>query len=141
MRVVADTNTVVSGFLWQGAPARLINAAFDGKFVLLATQILIAELEEVLSRPKFSKPFEKTGLSLAIVVGRYRLLVEMTTPAELTISVPKDADDDIVLACALGGKADYIVSGDQHLLEMGRVEGIPVITVNGFLERLSQSNE
>jgi predicted nucleic acid-binding protein len=51
-------------------------------------------------------------------------------------AVPDDPDDDIVLACVVEGMADFIVSGDRHVLDLGEYRGIPIITVREFLERL-----
>jgi putative PIN family toxin of toxin-antitoxin system len=136
MRIVADTNTIISGFLWKGPPSRLIDAALDERLTLLASTDLIAELEEVLNRSKFAKNFALTGLTPTIILARYRLLVEMVSPTVIENSPLADADDNIVLACALGGKADVIVSGDRHLLLLSSYRDIPVMKVVSFLERL-----
>jgi putative PIN family toxin of toxin-antitoxin system len=136
MRVAADTNTVVSGFLWKGPPSRLIDAALDEKITLLASTDLLAELEEVINRPKFMKNFASTGLTPAIILARYRLLVEVVEPAVVEDSPLTDVDDNIVLACVWGGHADYIVSGDRHLLVLGQYRNIPILKVSPFLEAI-----
>lgn len=136
MRVVADTNTIVSGFLWKGSPARLIDTAIAGRLHLLASVELMDELIEVLSRSKFDKNFADAGLNAEIILARYRLLVEMVQPTEIGETPLKDTDDNIVLACAVGGKADYIVSGDRHLLKLESYADIPIVKVTPFLEKL-----
>lgn len=56
-------------------------------------------------------------------------------------SVPDDPDDEIVLACAMQGQADLIVTGDQHLLALGTFRGIPIVTVRSLLERLADDEQ
>lgn len=136
MRVVADTNTIVSGFLWKGPPSQLIDAALDERITLLGSNDLIAELEEVLNRPKFEKNFASADLTPALILGRYRLLVETVTPTTVEDSPLTDLDDNIVLACALGGQANVIVSGDRHLLVLGNYRDIPILKVVPFLTSL-----
>ena len=75
IRAVFDTNIVVSGILWAGAPAQALDAAIDGQFLLLSSEALLAELLRVLSRPKFHSRFEQLGKSAEAVILNYRALV------------------------------------------------------------------
>lgn len=136
MRVVVDTNLLVSGFLWGGTPAALIDAAIGGRFTLLTTEILITELDDVLNRPKFAKTFEKAGLTPASVVENYHQIAEIVSPSPIPSGSVRDSDDEAILACAIGGKADYIVSGDLDLLELEQFQDIPVITAKRCIEIL-----
>jgi len=141
IRAVCDTNIVVSGLLWGGAPAQAIDAAIEQQITLLTSEILIAELMKVLSRSKFKPRFEQLGKSAEDFVANYRALVEIVIPAPILPTIIADPTDDAVLACAAGGKAEYIVSGDKHLLMLGRFEAIPIITINDFLEKLADQAE
>lgn len=128
MRLVLDTNTVVSGLLWPGVPARLIDAAEAGKIELASSTALLAELQGVLSRRKFARQLEKRGLDPASLFEGYAALVGLVTPAPLPQPVSRDPDDDRVLAAALAANADLIVSGDKDLLTLGSFQGIPILT-------------
>jgi putative PIN family toxin of toxin-antitoxin system len=141
IRAVCDTNIVVSGFLWAGAPAQVIDAAIDEQIRLLTSDVLIAELITVLSRPKFLPRFEMLGKSVEDFIANYRALVEIVTPAPIQPTVIADPTDDAVLACALTGKADYIVSGDKHLRILGSFKRIPIITTTELLEKLTEQTE
>ncbi len=69
-------------------------------------------------------------------MGAYMRLAEIVQPAVVPEHVIRDPKDQIVLGCAVGGQADYIVSGDKDLLTLERYENIPIITATGFLEQL-----
>jgi putative PIN family toxin of toxin-antitoxin system len=138
IRVVFDTNLYVSAFFWGGPPRRALDLARSGTFQIVASVALVDELLEVISRSKFTKHFTaiyETPESL--LNHEFRGLVEMVEPAEISSAVVDDADDDPVLACALGGKADYIVSGDSHLLNLGEYHTIPILTIARLLSLLN----
>ena len=106
MRLAVDTNVLVSAFLWEGTPGRLIDLASDKVIEIATSQALLDELAEVLHRRKFTRQVQATGLTPAQIV-----------PArQLAQQVSRDADDDAVLACAIAARADLIVSGDEDLL-------------------------
>lgn len=80
---------------------------------------LLAELAEVIARPKFAQRIQTAGLSAAALVQDYTRFAEMVEPAPLPQPVSRDPDDDVVLATALAARATLIVSGDQDLLVLG----------------------
>lgn len=127
MRVVADTNTVVSGLLWHGPPRQLLEAARAGTITLVTSAALLEELERVLGRPKFSARIERAGLTVAELIARYRDIAEQVTPADIPPTIVADPDDDAVLAAAVGGSADLIVSGDGDLLGLGGFRDIRIL--------------
>jgi putative PIN family toxin of toxin-antitoxin system len=140
MRIVADTNIVLSGLLWQGPPRRLLELARERKVSLCTSLTLLAELAEVIAREKFAARVRAAGLSAAELVQDYEHLAEIVTPEALPAPVSRDPDDDHVLACALAGKAELIVSGDKrHLLVLGEYQGIPIRTVSDALDALTAS--
>ena len=85
--------------------------------------------------------FEKLGKSVEDFIANYRALVEIVIPVPIQPTVIADPTDDAVLSCAAAGKADYIVSGDKHLLTLGRFEIIPIVTVGEVLEKLADQTE
>jgi putative PIN family toxin of toxin-antitoxin system len=138
MRIVADTNTVVSGLLWQGPPRRLIDLARARRLTLCTSLTLVAELAEVIARDKFAERVRAAGLSAAELVQDYERLAEIVTPEPLPAPASRDPDDDHVLACALASKAELIVSGDKrHLLILGEYQGIPIRTASEALGTLT----
>jgi uncharacterized protein len=134
VRLVADTNTVISGLLWGGTPGRLIDLAVQGRIKFVTSLPLLAELEGVLARNKFSIQLAKRGLSVADVFDGYVALVETVAPAQIAPTITRDPADDQVLAAALAGKVDLIVSGDAHLLDLKLFRGIGIVTTAAALE-------
>jgi putative PIN family toxin of toxin-antitoxin system len=137
VRLVLDTNTVVSGLLWDNTPSRLIDAGLQGHIELFTSQVLLLEPEDVLPRRKLARRVAASGLSVAQLVARYALLAQSVSPAAIE-SVSVDPDDDHVLACALAAQVDLIVSGDRHLLTLKTYQGIPVVSPAEALTRLPQ---
>ena len=138
MRIVADTNTVVSGLLWPGKPRSLLDAARAGAFQLTTTQPLLDELSKVLERRKFTGRLERAGQSVTALLSAYRDLAETVVSAQITPAVIADPDDDAVLAAALGGRADLIVSGDAHLLNLKHFHHIHIITTDEALALIAK---
>ncbi|HYQ94174.1 MAG TPA: putative toxin-antitoxin system toxin component, PIN family [Burkholderiales bacterium] len=138
MRIVADTNTIVSGLLWSGPPQELINAARAKRITLYSSVALTAEFAEVIGREQFAKRLRAARLSAAELVSDYARLAKFVIPADINPTVAGDADDDQVLACALAASADAIVSGDKHLRNLKTYQNIPVINAVEALARLSQ---
>ena len=130
MRLLLDTNTAVSGLIWQGVPGQLIDEAVLGRIQLISTEALLDELREVLQRPKFKKKMIEIFLTDEELFEGYASLVELVKPVVLTNSVSRDPDDDQVLAAAIGGQVDLIISGDSDLLVLGNYQGIRIIRAN-----------
>ncbi len=137
MRFVLDTNLLVSGVIAAGLPRRLVDGAKAGEFELCTSEVLLAELLDVLSREKFAARLSQAGLSPQSVVDDLRRLAAVVSPADVLPVVLTDPDDDHVIAAAVTGQADLIASGDKRdLLPMGSFQGIPIITAREAVERL-----
>ena len=128
MRLVLDTNIVASWQLWNGTPARLIDAAQADEVELCTSRILLVELARILQRAKFSKAISASGSSADELVMGYVELATLVTPAPIQPVVLRDPDDDHVLACALAAQADLIVSGDKDLLVLKQFRGMRIVT-------------
>lgn len=110
-RVVLDSNVIISGFLFGGRPARLLEYALVGRIACFTSLPILDEVREVLQRPKF-------GLSpdqALTLVEELHGLCEIVTPRRRVHAVTADPDDNAVLECALAADAAVIVSGDAHL--------------------------
>ncbi len=127
MKLVVDTNVLVSAFLWQGTPGRLIELAGESECQLFTSKILLDELSEVLQRKKLAKPVAATGLTAEQMIRHYRRIATLVTARKLAQQVARDVDDDAVLACALAARADLIVSGDADLLVLKMFRGIKIV--------------
>ena len=138
MRVVADTNTVVSALLWRGSPYRLFQAVNDDRISLYTSRVLLDELEDVLSRRKFVKAIRTTNETLASLIRHYQELAHVVRTRPLVVRVSRDRDDDHVIACALAAKADLIVSGDHDLLDLKAYRGIRIIKAADALRLIAQ---
>ena len=127
MRVVADTNTIVSALLWRGSPHRLIAAIDDYPIAFYTSRVPLDELADVLPRRKLSKAVRAAGKTTAQLIAEYAGFVNVVAPASIRRTVLDDADDDHVLACALAARADLIVSGDAHLRNLKRYHGMRIV--------------
>lgn len=128
MRLVVDTNVLVSAFLWEGVPGRLIEMAGEQEIQLFTSRALLDELAATLGKKKLEKPIAKTGLTADHMLRNYRRIVTLVTVRQLAQQVSRDADDDAVLACALAARADLIVSGDDDLLALKQFQSIDIVT-------------
>ena len=137
VRVVADTNTVVSGLLWHGPPRQVLDAARAGTLQLYTTAVLLAELDEVLQRPKFAQRLTLAGVTTHTLVLGYAALARLIEPAVIVPVVEEDPDDDAVLARAVAVQAEAIVSGDSHLLDLREYEKIPVVTAAQLVAQIA----
>ena len=133
LRLVLDTNTAISGLIWQGTPGRIIDAGLAEKVQLLSSVPLLAELEGVLQRPKYQQALQRRGVKVSDLFDGYAALVRCVAPVELVEPICRDPDDDKVLAAAIGGDADLIVSGDDDLLALGNYRKIGIISARDVL--------
>ena len=130
MRLVVDTNVVVSAFLWHGVPGRFLDMAGEQQVRLFASRALLDELADVPGRKKLAKSVAATGLTVPQMLANYRKVITLVTARQLAQRISLDADDDVVLATAKAARADLIVSGDRkHLLSLKQFEGIPIVSV------------
>lgn len=129
MRVLLDTNVLVSAVLFGGLPRRLLGAALRGEFALVTAVALLDEFEDVLIE-RFG--FERAAARLTRT--EVEIIAEVAAPTAIT-PVSRDADDDVVLATAVAGDATVIVTGDKDLLVLEAHGGIPILTPRQFADR------
>ena len=136
-RWVVDTNVLVSTFLWQGVPGRVIDLAGEKEVQLFTSRVLLDELRATLAKRKLAKYVTATGLTADHLLANYRRIATVVTARRLDRQVSRDADDDAVLACALATRADLVVSGDNDLLALKQYRSIPILSpadALGFFE-------
>ena len=138
MRLVLDTNVVASAVLWGGVPRRLLQDGREKRVSLFTSIRLLAELTDILVRPKFERKLAASGLTIEQIVDRYAELAAVVQPAAIAPTVLDDPDDDQALACAVAARADLIVSGDRrHLLPLGSFDGMRIVSLAEALRIIS----
>ena len=136
MKVVLDANVFISAFIsLSGIPARVLDAWRAGRFTVISSEALRAEVHEVVSRPGTARFLRATAEAVSTVLADLDATAEFVRPDPVVV-VDDDPDDDLVLGTATAGNADYIVTGDQHLLALGSFRGIPIVTPAQFLHIL-----
>lgn len=138
MRIVIDTNVLLSALLWGGTPRLIIEALRSESAQLFVSEALLAEFDSVLARPKFAVIIQKTRKSPAGLSAALRTLAVTIVAPPLAKQVCRDANDDVVLACALAANADAIVTGDEDLLVLQSFQQIPIVTPVAMLALLAQ---
>ncbi len=133
-RVTPDVQALVQGTISPTGAAGALLASWErGETALIICEEIVAEYEAVLSRPHIVKKF--AHISAATISASAAALREHSifmAVNEVPRVVPDDPDDDVVLACAVAGHAEYIVSRDNHLLKMGAHQGIPIVSTESF---------
>lgn len=128
MRLVLDTNVVMSAIFFGGDPKIIIRAAIAKKVELVATQALVDEYHEIAERLHEYYPTVSYRRPLAI----FESLLKIVRPATLSGNVCRDPDDDALIACALGGKAKIVCSGDEDLLVLNGYRGLEIMKPHDF---------
>ncbi|MGB8328983.1 MAG: putative toxin-antitoxin system toxin component, PIN family [Polyangiales bacterium] len=131
MKVVLDTNVLMSGIFFAGPPARILTAWAEDQLDLLATVDILAEYRRVGSRLRKKYPSVDVDPVLDLVIRESRIV----EPVPVEADACSDKDDLKFLACALAGNADCVVSGDRALLRASGYEGIEVMTPRDFQTR------
>jgi len=128
-QVVLDTNVTISAFFWRGYSRTVYDLVCEGKMTLLSSIKIEAELIRVLAYPKFGLiPAEI--LPIVNNLRRHTHFIEERSKIDV---IKEDPTDNIFLECTLDGKADYIISGGHHLIDMSNYKGIQILEPKDFL--------
>ena len=133
MRVVLDTNVLISALITSGTPPDgLYRAWLHGEFELVTSTAQIAEITDVVSRPRLQKLIDADEAEdILDNIDSYAFVLD--DPPEVNLS--PDPRDNPILAAAIAGDVDLIVSGDKkHLLGLAEIEGIPIVTARKALD-------
>jgi uncharacterized protein len=134
-KVVLDTNALISGLLWDGNEATIIEKAEKKEIQLLISPKILKELEGVLKREKFTKRLDDKEYTVEKAVTKIALIATLIEPDININEIKEDPDDNRVLECAVYAKVDFIISGDNHLLSLKRYSGIDIITASEFIKK------
>ncbi len=124
MKVVLDTNVLVSAFVSEGVCSKLLGRARRGQFQLITCPFILKEFEKVLFK-KISATKSETKQALRVLGEAVSLIAQ---PAQEISGICRDPDDDHLLSCSKASAADYLVTGDSDLLDLGEFQGTRIIT-------------
>ena len=128
-KVVLDTNITLSAFFWKGHPRTIYVLAKEKKIVSLCSFNMENEFIRALSYPKFKLAPEE----ISPHVNDLRSVVQFISVKSKIDVIIDDPSDNIFVECAVDGKADYIITGDHHLLSLGNYKDIQIVTAKDFL--------
>ena len=131
MRIVLDTNILLSGIVWKGLPSKIIDSWKEGLFEVVVTDEIFAEYHEVLKRFSGDR-----GIDVDETMQFIGKKVVWCAPITLSEPACTDPDDDKFVAAGIGGNGEYIVSGDKALLKIGTFGGVEIVTARQFLSIL-----
>ena len=128
MRLVVDTNVVISALLWGGTPKALFALGETHDISFYTSRALLDEMADVLSRKKLAKTISAINATPASLLRHYQGFAHVVQPRSIQRVVRNDPDDDQVIAAAVAARADLIVSGDKHLHGLGgEYQGIRIV--------------
>lgn len=139
LKVVVDTNILVSSLICErGNPALLINAFKNNEFELISSSQLMDEFIEVIERPHIRQKYKLTDEEIKDFI-EYIYRKATMVPGIYKVKRSEDPKDNMFLACALEGRADYLITGDPHLGNLKYYHGIQIVTVKQILELLKRT--
>jgi len=130
-RVVADSNVIISAIVFGGVPEVIIGLARDGRVDLYLSRFILEETASVLNRPKFG--WEQEDIAEALRSFPYRVVAT----GRRRLSIARDPSDNRVLECAVASRAEFLITGDRHLLDVERYFRTRILTPRQFLVALA----
>ena len=129
LKVVLDTNIVVSGIFWKGPPYQILRSWVAGDFQPILSLEVLDEYQRTLDELSRTK-----GLSAPVgIIDHLLLNAELIVPGDLVEQICDDPDDDKFIALALAARANYLVSGDKALLRVADIDRLQIVTAKQFL--------
>jgi len=129
MRVVLDTNVLVSAFVYGGNPRRIVELVVSGEVEMCISEPLVRELQDVLLREQFDLNPQLVRTALAELSATAQLVV----PRKHHTLIEEDPCDNLVLDCAVEAGAEYLVTGDRHLLRLKKCGKVRIVNPQQFL--------
>jgi len=130
LRIVLDTNVIISGILFGGIPRSILDMLISGRHDFFLSLPIIEEIREVLNRPKFG--FDN-GTAL-LVIEELHSLCAIVRPAKSINLIKEDPADNKILECAVEADAEIIISGDSHLLSLFSYKRIKILSPRQFID-------
>ena len=129
MKLIVDTNVMISGLLWSGPPNRILKWARDGMVDLIACESTTNELKRIIQYKRFVHRLSVLKITPPEVIAyTMNLVTFVPNPPDIPQVISEDPSDNIFLALASENKAHLIVSGDHHLLDLKEYNSIQILT-------------
>ena len=145
MKIVLDTNQLISAILSpDGKPAIILDEVLAGTLTLVISSKILQEAEKVLSYPKLVKLLKKKGVfpeKIKALLDKLRVIGVMTHDTLHPDVIHTDPSDNMILACAVEGEADLIISGDHHLTDLKTYQSIRIINPATFVAQLAEARK
>jgi len=140
IKAVLDANVLVSAILTsKGHPAKILNKWKAGAFDLVMSLSILKEIGRVIFYPKIKKRLSWSDLEIdEFLLGLAQFSIMVSKESKIDV-IKEDPTENKYLACAQKGKADFIVTGDQHLLKLQNYKGVKIVTPKAFLNILKET--
>lgn len=135
VKVVLDINIWVSILFNKTLAGKFLPLVHSGKVAVYISRDLVSELSRVLTYPKIGKLLERAGMDQRVALSAILRSVAMVSVKESLVEIRDDSADNRVLECALAARAEFIVTGDRHLLMLKRFGRTEIVSAREFLER------
>ncbi len=129
MRIVVDTNVLISGLFFGDYPCKILKAIVENRMVACVTPEIVDEYEEIVQEMFDRKQGHINHELLNPLLEKFEVLQPLTF-----VKISRDPDDDKFLGCAKDAKALYVISGDKDLLSLENYEDIKIVTAKDFCE-------
>ena len=137
MKVVLDTNVIISGLLWKSKTKALFDLADQKRITICLTAKIIAEVAKVLEYPKIKKQLNRANLTTDEIISYLLQISQFFSGVSLKIKLT-DSSDKIFLEAAYDSGAKYLITGDKHLLILKNFRSIKILKPEEFLNEIKQ---
>jgi putative PIN family toxin of toxin-antitoxin system len=131
MKIILDTNVLISGIFFSGPPSQILQAWQNKRFQIVLSEQILSEYQRVSDELSYKYP----QVDIAPIIELVTIHGQLIDTKGVDISICEDPDDDKFIECAIAGKCDIIVSGDKHLLKLAVYKGIKIIRPREFVEQ------
>lgn len=131
MKIILDTNVIVSGIFFSGPPYEILKAWRNGKFKIVVSQEILLEYQRIAEKLNQKFPM----INIQPIIDLLIVKADLVIGPELPIQISKDPGDDKFISCALASNSKIIITGDKHLLNVNGYEGLEIIRPREFVEK------
>lgn len=140
MKVVLDTNVLISALLWKGRLSQIYLLINKQKIILCFSKATLEELIRVLHYPRIATKVQKEAVDIDEIIRALVSSSIIVQPSRVPRAIEEDAFDNHFLACALAAQADFIISGDAHLLKLKTFQGVTIVSPQEFLKEKKRNH-
>jgi putative PIN family toxin of toxin-antitoxin system len=131
LKIILDTNVIVSGIFFSGPPYEILKSWRNGKFKIVVSQEILLEYQRIAEKLNQKFPM----INIQPMIDLLTVKADLVIGPELPIQICKDPGDDKFISCALASNSKIIITGDKHLLNVNGYEGLEIIRPREFVEK------